>query len=151
MAGFPTEFQHSAGGVVCRDYRGRIAAALIAVGRPPQALRWQLPKGLVERGEPAEVTALREVREETGVLADLLEPIETVEYWYVGRRGDGRVRFHKKVDFFLMMYRSGSVAHHDTEVAEARWVPLDDAGRMLAFANERRVLERAGALLLGTG
>ena len=100
----------------------------------------------VEPGEAPEVAATREVREEAGVEADLVAPVETIEYWYVGTRGGERVRFHKQVYFFLFRYRAGDVANHDHEVDEARWVPADEAIGMLAFANERRVLEKAVAM-----
>jgi 8-oxo-dGTP pyrophosphatase MutT (NUDIX family) len=135
-----TESQVSAGGVVVRRVRDRVQVALICVGTKR---RWQLPKGLVEPGEEPEAAATREVREEAGVDADLVAPVETIEYWYVGQKGKDRVRFHKTVHFFLFHYRSGDVADHDHEVVEARWVPADEAVAMLAFANERRVVETA--------
>jgi 8-oxo-dGTP pyrophosphatase MutT (NUDIX family) len=93
------------------------------------------------------LAAAREVREEAGVEAELAAPIDTIEYWYVGQRGGERVRYHKRVHFFLFRYRSGDVADHDHEVHEARWVSLADAPGMLAFANERQVVERAAERL----
>ena len=121
----------------------------IALIRPRGTERWQLPKGLVDPGESPELTARREVREEAGVNGEIVAPIETIEYWYVGTERDGtRVRFHKSVHFFLVEYRAGDVADHDHEVAEARWVPLDDALDLLAFKNERNVAQRAAALIL---
>src|SRR3954470_23816813 len=92
-----TETQVSAGGVVVRTVQDKPQVALICVG--PQR-RWQLPKGLVEKGEEPEAAAAREVREEAGVDADLVAPVETTEYWYVAQRGGGRVRYHKTVHFF---------------------------------------------------
>src|SRR4051794_3829206 len=139
-----TEAQVSSGGVVVRRTGDRPHVALICVG--PRR-RWQLPKGLVEPGEAAEAAATREVREEAGVEAELVAPVETIEYWYVAARPGGRVRYHKKVHFFLFHYRSGDVADHDHEVHEARWVRLADAPGMLAFANERQVVERAAKML----
>jgi 8-oxo-dGTP diphosphatase len=135
-----TETQVSAGGVVVRQVKNRPHVALICVG--PQR-RWQLPKGLVESDEAPEAAATREVREEAGVEADLIAPVETIEYWYVAQKGDGRVRYHKKVHFFLFRYRSGDVADHDHEVHEARWVAAEEAMEMLSFANEKRVVETA--------
>jgi 8-oxo-dGTP diphosphatase len=90
--------QFSAGGVAFRRTdKGGVEVALIAVG---ERNRWQLPKGTIERDEPPEVAALREVREEAGVEAELVEPIEEIEYWYVGDSHGRRVRFHKKVCFY---------------------------------------------------
>lgn len=138
-----TEAQVSAGGVVVRGEGDAAEVVLISVG--PQR-RWQLPKGLVEPGEPPEQTAAREVREEAGVEADLVAPIDVIEYWYVATRGGEKVRYHKRVHFFLFRYRSGDVADHDHEVNEARWVPAGEAPALLAFANERRVVERGLAM-----
>ena len=132
-----TEAQVSAGGVVVRGAGDAAEVVLVSVG--PQ--RWQLPKGLVEQGEPPEQTAAREVREEAGVEADLVAPIDVIEYWYVATRGRERVRYHRRVHFFLFRYRRGDVADHDHEVHEARWIPADEAPALLSFANERRVAE----------
>jgi 8-oxo-dGTP diphosphatase len=134
-----TESQVSAGGVVARKNRRRVEVVLVSVG--PQR-RWQLPKGLVEPGETPEAAATREVREEAGVEADVVAPLDVIEYWYVAPKQGERVRYHKRVHFFLFRYRSGDVADHDHEVHEARWAPAADATGMLAFANERRVVER---------
>jgi 8-oxo-dGTP pyrophosphatase MutT (NUDIX family) len=144
----PTETQVSAGGVAYRARDARIEIVLVAVG---EARRWQLPKGLIDADETPDVAARREVREEGGVETTLVAPIETIEYWYVGERGRGtgraRVRFHKFVHFFLLAHAGGEVDDHDDEVAEARWVAIDEAPAMLAFASERRVVERARAML----
>jgi len=137
-----THRQESAGGVVFRRENGRIEVILIAVGDDER--RWQLPKGLVERDEPAAITAQREVREETGVDATLVGPIDTIEYWYYGKtRGNKRIRFHKFVHFFLFRYQSGHTADHDHEVQEAHWVDIEEAGPMLAFKNEKEIVNKA--------
>lgn len=144
----PTVRQVSAGGVVYR--RGvdnaKIDVALVRVG--PKG-RWQLPKGIVDEGETPAQTAAREVREEAGVDAEVVAPLEEIEYWYVGNDAQARrVRFHKRVHFFLLEYRGGDVADHDHEVDEARWIDLPDAATMLAFDSERRVMMRAIQLLV---
>ena len=143
-ARLPIRDQVSAGGVVFRSNEGRTEVALVSVG--PQR-RWQLPKGLVDGKERPDVTAVREAREEAGVDAEVMAPIETIEYWYAGLDGGERVRFHKRVHFFLLKYVSGDTADHDWEVNEARWVPIEDAGGQLAFENERRVMQRAKELI----
>ena len=125
--------------------RKAVEVALVRVG--PKN-RWQLPKGLVEQGESAEATAVREVNEEAGVGGELIAPLDTIEYWYVGsEQGGERVRFHKRVHFFLLEYRSGDVRDHDYEVSESRWVPLGEAEQMLAFESEKKVMARARELL----
>jgi 8-oxo-dGTP pyrophosphatase MutT (NUDIX family) len=144
----PTLEQVSAGGVAFRrtgeGHSGGLEIALILVG--PQG-RWQLPKGLVNAGETPETAALREVAEEAGIETALVEPIDVIEYWYYGSRGAQKVRYHKKVHFFLLEYVAGDVANHDDEVEEARWVGLEAAKGMLSFASERKVVEKAEMLL----
>jgi 8-oxo-dGTP pyrophosphatase MutT (NUDIX family) len=144
MAKIPTRIQTSAGGVAFRRQDGGIEVALIAVG---EQLRWQLPKGLVEKGEAPEEAARREVREEAGIETELVQPLERIEYWYYGTEQGVRVRYHKFVHFYLLSYVAGEVQDHDAEVADARWVELAEAKELLAFASERRVLERAEQVL----
>jgi 8-oxo-dGTP pyrophosphatase MutT (NUDIX family) len=135
----------SAGGVVFRRRGSLVEVALISVGGER---RWQLPKGLVDAGETPEAAALREVREETGLAAEIVAPLEVIEYWYFSKgRATGRVRFHKQVHFFLMRYESGDVSDHDAEVNEARWVEITEAAGTLTFKTERKVVERARALV----
>lgn len=140
----PIRDQVSAGGVVYRGDPGNIEVVIVEVGGNN---RWQLPKGLVDKHEQPEVTAVREAREEGGVTSEVVQHIETVEYWYVGLENGIRVRFHKRVHFFLLRYVSGDTADHDWEVNEARWVPIEDATSQLAFDNERRVMEQARELI----
>ena len=142
----PVREQVSAGGVVFRRDSERIDIVIVAVGGNN---RWQLPKGLVEKDESPEIAAVREAREEGGIDSEVVEHIETVEYWYAGLDGGERVRFHKRVHFYVLRYLSGDTSNHDWEVNEARWVPVDDAASQLAFDNERRVVERAKQLITG--
>ena len=139
----PVKQQVSAGGVV---YRGDKKVEVVIVSVGPQN-RWQLPKGLVDKGESPEIAAVREAREEGGVSSEVVQLIETVEYWYVGLDNGIRVRFHKRVHFYLLRYVSGDTTDHDWEVNEARWVPIEDAASQLAFDNERRVMESARGLV----
>ena len=141
----PVRNQVSSGGVVVRRTS---AGNEVAIIRPRGTERWQLPKGLVDPGESPDVTAQREVREEAGIDAAIVGPITTIQYWYVGdAQGGERVRFHKTVHFFLLVFRNGDVADHDHEVAEARWVALDDALGQLAFRNEKAVVEKAREMI----
>ena len=141
-----TKDQVSAGGVVYRKRAERIEVVLIAVGAPT---RWQLPKGLLQRNESPEATALREVREETGITARLRAPLEKIEYWYYGQSRGQRVRFHKVVHFFLLEFQSGNTADHDDEVEEARWIEMEQAQKLLAFKNEQKVVNKAHTMLQG--
>jgi 8-oxo-dGTP pyrophosphatase MutT (NUDIX family) len=145
----PVVRQVSAGGVVYRDAAGRIEVVIVRVG--PKK-RWQLPKGIVDEGETPPTTAVREVREEAGVDATIVAPLEVIEYWYVGDDAERRrVRFHKFVHFFLMTYVSGDVNDHDYEVDEARWVPLAEAEGTLAFESERRSMRQAAGMIASLG
>ncbi len=134
----------SAGGVVYRKNGGVVEVALILVA--PKG-RWQLPKGTVGENEPEEAAALREVREETGLQAELLEQIDRIDYWFNGPGGARRMRYHKFVSFYLMKYISGSVEDHDHEVEEARWVEINHALKMLAFNTEREVVRKAQEMI----
>lgn len=136
--------QVSAGGVV---FRIESSVAEIAIVRIVPDLRWQLPKGLIDPGETIEEAALREVREESGVSAELIAPIETIEYWFLAERDGERLRYHKFVHFFLMRYIGGDVTDHDHEVDEARWITIETALDMLEFKSERDVVTKAAAMI----
>lgn len=123
--------EFSAGGVVIRRFHGRPFVAVVRVRDDVLAL----PKGHPEPGEASIDAARREVREETGLEAEPLEKLEDVRYWY-SRDGE---RVMKIVSFFLFRYRSGRVADHDHEVEEARWIPLEEAPALLAYASEQKV------------
>lgn len=140
----PTVDQISAGGAAFRQHGGEFEVAVVAVN--PSG-RWQLPKGIVDAGETDEQAAVREVREEAGIDCKIIEKIETVEYWYFGNHRGERVRFHKLVHFYLMKYVSGNVADHDHEVAESRWVSIDEAIKLLAFKSEKAVVEKGFELI----
>jgi 8-oxo-dGTP pyrophosphatase MutT (NUDIX family) len=142
----PVEDQVSSGGVAYRRGEDGIEVVLIYV-RFRGKERWQLPKGIVDPGESPAETAAREIREEAGIEAELLAPLDVIEYWYAGNSKGRRVRFHKFVHFFLFRYLSGDVANHDREVLEARWVGIDEALTLLAFKNERELVTRAKVMI----
>lgn len=113
-----------------------------------------LPKGLVDRGEKAQAAAVREVREETGIVAELVTKIADNKYVYVRTWGDGE-RVFKVVSFYLMRYVSGEIddlaPEMRIEVKRAVWVPLSDAGKQIAYSNERKVLRGAQEYLEAKG
>ena len=127
--------EFSAGGVVVREVQGRLDVAVVRVRDQILAL----PKGHPDGDESAAEAAEREVREETGLEAELVEKLGDVRYWYA-RDGD---RVMKIVAFYLFRYRSGRVEDHDHEVEEALWIPLDDAPGRLAHKGERAMAEAA--------
>ncbi len=105
-----------------------------------------LPKGLVDPGEKPEQTALREVREETGLVATMVTKLGDIKYVYLRSWGDGQ-RVFKIVSFFLLHYQSGEIdnvtAEMRLEVRRATWIPLDEAPRRLAYRGEREMVKRA--------
>jgi 8-oxo-dGTP pyrophosphatase MutT (NUDIX family) len=105
-----------------------------------------LPKGLVDPGEKPEQTALREVREETGLVTTSITKLGDVKYVYVRSWGDGE-RVFKIVSFFLLRYVSGEIddvtSEMRVEVKRAAWIPLDEAPRKLTYRGERDMVKRA--------
>ncbi len=132
----------SAGGVVYRISDGNIEMALCGQRHP---LRWSLPKGTPEKGESLEQTALREVREETGLEVEIEAPIGNVNYWFVIY--DSRVHCNKTVHFYLMGYRGGCTGQHDPEFDEVKWFRSEDALKNLVYPNEAKVVERALSII----
>jgi 8-oxo-dGTP pyrophosphatase MutT (NUDIX family) len=138
--------EFSAGGVLVRRLRGRWWLAAIRPGGRQQGL-WALPKGLIAPGESPEEAALREVGEETGLEATPLQKLGDVRYVYTWA-GE---RVFKIVSFYLFRYRSGRIGdiapEQRIEVDEARWLPLDDAPKLLAYKGEREMAVKALAAL----
>ena len=126
----------AAGGVVMRG-AGEDAEVVLA-GRSNDGT-WVLPKGTPDAGESIEETALREVREETGLDVSIVAPIGVIDYWFAVP-GE---RVHKFVHFFLMRANGGDMAQHDHEYDDVRWVNVRDARRMLSFETYREILDRA--------
>ncbi len=129
----------SAGGVVLKGCR-RPRVLLIA-GKYRRV--WALPKGRVEPGERHKETAVREVKEETGIEAAVIRDLGSVRYYFTVHEEEGQVRISKTVHYYLMRYRGGEPRPQLEEVDDARWVDARRAVGMLTYENERKVLERA--------
>ena len=142
------EREYSAGGVVLRSRQERWWVAVIEPRgrRNAPATVLALPKGNVDQGEKPEETAVREVREETGVEAGLVAKLSDIKYIYVRSWGD-RQRVFKVVSFFLLRYRSGRIGQITPgmrrEVLQAMWLPLEEAPQKLSYRGERDVVKLA--------
>jgi 8-oxo-dGTP pyrophosphatase MutT (NUDIX family) len=138
------EREYSAGGVVLRRRQERWWVAVIEPQgkRKAPATVLALPKGNVDKGEKPEETAVREVREETGVEAAVVAKLSDIKYVYVRSWGDRR-RVFKVVSFFLLRYRGGRIGQITPamrrEVRQAMWLPLDEAPQKLSYRGERDV------------
>jgi 8-oxo-dGTP pyrophosphatase MutT (NUDIX family) len=139
----------SAGGLVVAELRPDAPVALVAHRSVRGSLHWTLPKGAQEPGETVEQTALREVREETGLRVELVGPLDTIDYWFVW--APDRTRYHKFVHYFLMRAVGGDFSEHDHEMEDAAWFEAAQARAQLSFANERRLLDLIAGVLAGQG
>ena len=133
----------SAGGIVVRHESGKPWLVVGSRRRERDGRTWTLPKGTPDAGESREQTALREVREETGLEVRITGPLDSIEYWFV----QSGIRIHKIVHYFLMEPTGGDLAAHDHEFEDVRWIPFTDAPSVLTFETERALVARAAELL----
>jgi 8-oxo-dGTP pyrophosphatase MutT (NUDIX family) len=141
--GAATKREISAGGVVYRRDGGAIDIVLASRRTRRGQLAWGLAKGGIEDGESMEDAAVREVREETGLVAEIEASLGETRYFYVWEN----VRIRKTVHFFLMRHTGGDIDDRDDEMEEIRWFPLERALKRAAYRGERDVLSRAAELL----
>jgi 8-oxo-dGTP pyrophosphatase MutT (NUDIX family) len=138
----------SAGGLVL-DRRGPDAQGAL-IGRLDRRgrLLWSLPKGHVEDGETEPQAAVREVHEETGIRGEVLGKLGTIDFWFVA---DGR-RVHKTVHHYLLLSTDPDqeLSDADVEVSEVAWVPVGELAGRLAYADERRLVQKVTDLLADT-
>lgn len=128
--------ERSAGGLVLKretnGYEG------LVIGRSSPRI-WSLPKGHVEADETIEEAAVREVEEETGVKAIIVEKLSDIRYWFYSNK----IKHSKVVHFFLMRYAGGTPKPQAGEVDEVAWIPLDRMNSVLTHLNERRLVGMA--------
>ncbi len=135
--------QVSSGGVIFRRHDGSIEVAMVAV---KGGNVWCLPKGLIDKGEVPEKTAIREVAEETGLKGRIIEKLGEITYWYYIK--EENIKCRKTVHFFLMEYEGGDVSNHDWEVDDASWFPIDEALKKASYRGEKEIIEKARKKLI---
>ncbi len=139
--------EFSAGGLVYKKQSGQI---LWLIRRPtpnPEYrgnLGWSFPKGWVDEREELEAAAVREVREEGGVVAKIMAKLPTLKIFFTDQNGE---KVMKLITYFVMEYESDAPEGHGWETAETKWVTLDEAQKLLTFKNERELLEKAAAMV----
>jgi len=143
----PKVEETSAGGLVVDRTGDLMRAALIARHDRRGRLVWSLPKGHLEEGETPEDAAIREVEEETGIRGRVLAPLGVIDFWFIAENR----RIHKTVHHYLMEASGGELSDEDAEVVEVAWFPLTDIRERLAYADERRLLDRLPDLLADAG
>lgn len=146
-------FEFSAGGIVYKKEKNKL---LILVAQHSQHHGWVFPKGLIEgkKKETKEETALREVKEETGVIGKILKPLTPTTYWYVFSRKAGsssageKEKIRKTVYFFLMEYIAGDIKDHDFEMENVEWLPVDEVEKRLTYKSDKEVWQEAKKLVV---
>lgn len=139
-----TVFEISAGGVIFKKEEGWYFVVLIA---PKNKTVWTLPKGLIEKGETPEETAIREVKEETGCLGKIVQLIDKNHIWFYSKENNATIRHHKLIYYYLLKFIKGDTAKHDNEVCEARWFKIERAIDTVTYISEKKILKKAKDIL----
>ncbi len=129
---------HSAGGVIFKKNEGIFEVALIATKKNTI---WTLPKGIIDKGEQPEITAIREIAEETGLLGEIVEKIDDKTYWFFNKNENRK--YKKTVSYFLLRYISGDIENFSWEVDDAKWFSIDEALKMVSYKTDKEVLKKA--------
>ncbi len=132
------KYLHSAGGVIFRKLEDTFEVALIATKGKTV---WTLPKGIIDKGEQPEMTAVREIEEETGLLGRIVDALGENSYWFYLK--DENTKYRKTVTYFLLEYAGGSMENYCWEVDEAQWFPVESALQKVSYKGDREILERA--------
>ncbi len=136
------KWEFSAGGVVFKKEDEKVYILLIRVKK-----RWSFPKGNIERNEKKEEAALREVKEETGIEAEVIDYLGDIEYWYYLEG----FKIHKFVYYYLMEYKSGKITPQKEEIDEAKFVELEKCYEILSYDKDKNILKKAEEKLKNLG
>lgn len=125
----------SAGGVVYKFENGELKILLIST---KEGKTWSLPKGLIEKGENAKETALREIKEETGIDGKIIDEIGETSYWF-SMEGE---KYFKTVKYFLVQYTGGQI-NPQWEISSAQWFSPEEALEKLTYKTDKEILKKA--------
>jgi 8-oxo-dGTP pyrophosphatase MutT (NUDIX family) len=134
------KFEFSAGGIVYRRVNNEIEVLVV---QHSAHHGWVFPKGLIDPGEDKKTTALREVKEEGGVKAKIIQELPSTEYFYQFQGG----KIKKKVIYFLMEYVSGDISDHDWEMEAAEWMPMEKVEERLTYKTDKEIFKTAAKFL----
>ncbi|MGH7204461.1 MAG: NUDIX hydrolase [Candidatus Levyibacteriota bacterium] len=137
------KYEFSAGGIVFKKVGDKIS---ILIAQHSQHHGWVFPKGLIGdhiKGESKEETALREVKEETGITGKILGSLSPITYWYVF----DKEKIKKTVYYFLMEYISGDVTEHDFEMENVEWIPIDEIESRLTYKSDKQIWKESKSLI----
>ncbi|MEK7559015.1 MAG: NUDIX domain-containing protein [Patescibacteria group bacterium] len=140
------KFEFSAGGVVFRKAHSASSGQeeiFILVAQHSQHHGWVFPKGWIEKSETKEDAALREVKEETGIIGRITKPLQPVTYWYDLER----VKIKKTVYYFLMEFAGGNTEEHDDEMENVEWMPKKEVLEKLTYKSDKEVWVQAERIL----
>lgn len=129
---------HSAGGVIFRNTENTYEVALIAV---KEKSLWTLPKGIIDKGEKPEETAIREIEEETGLKGTIVDGLGEKSYWFYLK--EENTKYRKTVTYYLLEHSGGIIESHCYEVDETGWFPIDIAIKKVSYKTDREILEKA--------
>ena len=135
----------SSGGVIFKKSNNSFEIALISKRK---GKIWCLPKGHVEEGEHLTETAVREVKEETGLTGEVLSKIDDIVYWYSNKDKEGNlIKIFKRVYFFLLKYVDGETQNHDFEVEDVQWFSIEKVYEILSYNTEMDIVKKAEKIL----